>query len=103
MKTYHIYNQGKFEYILEVDNSTENSTRYILKYSSAPHWYHPFEIILSVIDNGDNLNFEKEIGSILNYAEVLHLTLMFRLISSLRKEDSEFFVVCEESQYKIEI
>jgi len=103
MKTYHIYSKGKFEYILEVDVTTDNSTRYILKRSSIPDWMNPFEVLLSIIDNGSGLNFGKEIGPNINYAEAEYLVLLLHLISLLEKEKEKFLIIGEEDQYKIEI
>ena len=96
VERFKIMSKDHHEYDITV-SKVDEGTIYELRYSNMSLWTAPGELILSAIDNGNNIEFDRKMKKIVDYGDFAERIILMNFIKEYDKHlMSELTIVSEE-------
>jgi hypothetical protein len=94
MKKFKILSQNRHEYDVVIED-TDSYTLYSLYRSDSLLWTFPGELIISIEDNGSDIELSQELGKKLDYSTLVELKILLNIIANEDKNLSTPFEAIE--------
>ena len=94
MKKFKILSQNRHEYDVVIED-TDSYTLYSLYRSDSLIWSFPGELIISIEDNGSDIELSQELGKKLDYSTLVELKILLNIIANEDKNLSTPFEAIE--------
>jgi hypothetical protein len=94
MKKFKILSQNRHEYDVVIED-TDSYTLYSLYRSDSLLWTFPGELIISIEDNGSDIELSQELGKKLDYSTLVELKILLNIIANEEKNLSTPFEAIE--------
>lgn len=98
MKTYKVYDIENCQYTITVEK-TFDGTSYVLCRSSDSRWRNPDEIVLSAVDNGNGIEFNKKQNKHFDYHVFCELAILTSFIVKYDRQLMSEIKIVEETNF----